>query len=150
MGRRVQRRHLAEVGATRGAVAGHPDRAARQSWDGFGLTITVSRIEGERADLYAAGDLDMASAGVLAACLENQLACNHRFVRLDLSRLAFLDSAGVSAILKAHDCFMADCGTLILTGVGARHARLIEIVGLDSVLLIAAPTPVTALTSASA
>ncbi|MDP9094225.1 MAG: STAS domain-containing protein [Actinomycetota bacterium] len=109
-----------------------------QCWDGFGLTITVTKADRSRASLRLAGDLDIASARMLTACLETQLADGRRFIRMDFSGLAFVDSAGLDAVLEAHDAFLRDRGTLILVGIRGTTKRVVHLLHLDSVLLIAA------------
>jgi hypothetical protein len=42
-------------------------------WSGFGLTLTVTKSDSLRANVRLAGDLDLASAQILAAALEHEL-----------------------------------------------------------------------------
>lgn len=110
------------------------------SWSGFGLTVTVTKCDATRANLRLAGDLDAASTPLLGACLEYHLDTGRQFVRADMSGLAFVDTSGLEVIAEAHQSFLDRRGTLILTGLNARTRRLVRIVGLDTVLLIAADT----------
>lgn len=87
-----------------------------------------------------AGELDAASAPLLGACLEYHLEMGRQFIRADLSGLVFIDTSGLETLHEAHRVFLSRGGTLILTGLNARSRRLVCIVGLDSVLLIAAET----------
>jgi anti-sigma B factor antagonist len=109
-----------------------------QCWTGFGLTLTVTKSDAMRANVRLAGDLDLASAQVLSAALEHELDSGRRFVRLDLSGLAFLDSAGLKALVDLHWMFLGKRGTLILLGLGRQARRLATITATDQVLLIAA------------
>jgi anti-anti-sigma factor len=109
-----------------------------QCWDGFGLTLTVTKADAARASLRLAGDLDIASARLLTACLETQLAHGRRFIRMDFSGLAFVDSAGLDAVVAAHHAFLRKRGTLILIGVRGTTRRVVQLLCLDQVLLIAA------------
>ncbi|MEP7019085.1 MAG: STAS domain-containing protein [Pseudonocardiales bacterium] len=111
-----------------------------QCWAGFGLTVTVTKCDTSRANLRLAGELDAASAPLVGACLEYHLEMGRQFVRADLSGLAFIDTSGLETLHEAHQAFLQRAGTLILTGLNARSRRLVHIVGLDSVLLIAAET----------
>lgn len=118
------------------------------TWTGFGLTITVTRVGPLRADLRVAGDLDMASAPVLMAALEHQLDSGRRYIRVDLSDLAFLDASALAVFVEAHWTFLARRGSLLLDGLSARHRRMVTIAGLGDVLLLAcehadAPEPAT-------
>ncbi|PZS35215.1 MAG: anti-anti-sigma factor [Pseudonocardiales bacterium] len=119
----------------------HVQRASvGQWWAGFGLTVTVTKCDTSRANLRLAGELDAAGAPLLGACLDYHLEMGRQFVRADLSGLAFIDTSGLETIHEAHRHFLNRGGTLILTGLNARSRRLVHIVGLDSVLLIAAET----------
>ena len=109
-----------------------------QCWTGFGLTLTVTKSDAMRAHVRVVGDVDLASAKLLTAALEHELDRGHRFVRLDLSGLGFLDSAGVQALLDAHWMFLGRRGTLILLGMTRQARRLAEITRTDRILLIAA------------
>ncbi|PZS19564.1 MAG: hypothetical protein DLM57_03900 [Pseudonocardiales bacterium] len=112
--------------------------AVGRCWAGFGLTVTVTKCDATRASLRLAGELDAASAPLLAACLEHHLDTGHRFVRANFAGLGFIDTAGLESVSDAHQAFLDRRGTLILTGLNARTRRLVHIVGLDTVLLIAA------------
>lgn len=119
----------------------HVQRASvGQCWAGFGLTVAVTKCDTSRANLRLAGELDAASAPLLGACLEYHLEMGRQFLRADLSGLAFIDTSGLKTLHEAHQGFLNRSGTLILTGLNARSRRLVHIVGLDSVLLIAADT----------
>lgn len=109
-----------------------------QCWTGFGFTLTVTKSDAMRANVRLAGDLDLASARVLTAALEHEVDLGRRYVRLDLSGLGFVDSAGIQALLEAHWLFLRRRGTLILLGLNRQARRLVEITGTDAILLIAA------------
>lgn len=99
------------------------------------FTVTAAHTH---ATVQVQGDMDVANAELLAAVLDNQLIAGRRFVRLDLTRLTFLDCAGLRVLVHAHKAFRADPGgMLLLTGVGARIARLLEITHLDEALFVA-------------
>jgi anti-sigma B factor antagonist len=107
-------------------------------WAGFGLSVTVTRCDEQRANLRLAGELDTASAALCAACFEYHLLTGRRFLRADLSGLAFIDTAGLEVLLDAHRSARAQHGSFILSGLNARTRRLVGILGLDTELLIAA------------
>jgi anti-anti-sigma factor len=117
-------------------------------WGPDSLTVTVLRSDQTRASLRAVGDLDMTGADVLSAALAGQRELGRRFVRLDLTDVTFLDTAGVRALAGEHVAFLRTRGTLIIAGLTARARRLLEMVGLDRELLILepfaeVPTPLT-------
>ena len=107
-------------------------------WEGFGLTLTVTKSDELRANVRLAGDLDVASARLLAAALEHELAAGRRYLRLDLSGLSFLDTAGVTALADMHWAFLGRRGTIIIVGIRPRARRLLALTGMDEVLLVAA------------
>ena len=51
-----------------------------------------------------------------------------------------LDCAGLDVLVEAHNQFLAAGGALIMTGVGGRIARLLEITALDRTLFTVART----------
>jgi anti-anti-sigma factor len=81
--------------------------------------------------------LDSATVGLLAAALEEELRRAHRFVRLDLSRLTFMDGAGLEVLAQAHNQFLAARGTVVLTGLSRQVTRLLAITRLDEALFVA-------------
>lgn len=101
------------------------------------LDVTTGLADATRAIIFVRGDLDAAKCQLLTAVLDNHLQLGHRFVRLDLSRLEFLDAAGLRTLVAAHNQFLAARGNLILTNVGPLVLRLLSLSELDQALLIA-------------
>jgi anti-sigma B factor antagonist len=110
-------------------------------WTGHGLTITVTGHDTLQTAMRATGELDLASAPLLRACFENELASGRRYGRLDLVDIAFVDSTGLTAVVDAHHDFLAAHGMLVVTGVSPRVGRLIHVLGLDDDLLISQYQP---------
>lgn len=110
---------------------------APRTWAGHGLSIVVTVHHTMQAALQLTGDLDLASAPVLSACLENQLDTGRRYGRLDLSAVSFIDAAGLSAIIRAHHAYLAQRGMLILSALSPTVLRLLQVLGTDRELLIA-------------
>jgi anti-sigma B factor antagonist len=105
---------------------------------GASFEVTVLQTDATRAVVALEGELDLANAGLLIGVLTNQLEIGHRYVRLDLSDLDFADACGLSAIVDAHNAFLAAHGNLVLTGVGPRIARLIALTHLEPALFVMA------------
>lgn len=116
-------------------------RAQGEGWVGHGLTITIAKRDAMRAGLRIVGELDLASVPILEACLENLLAVGSRYIRADLSGLSFIDCAGLGALLRAHNEFLAARGTLVITGAGPQTRRVMRIAALEDVLFVAADAP---------
>lgn len=68
-----------------------------------------------------AGELDVATAPALADCLESLLAGGGRSILLDMSRLSFMDCAGISALVRARE----HGATLLLRGCRGEPARVL-------------------------
>ena len=75
------------------------------------------QTDATRAVVALQGEMDLANAGLLVGVLANQLEVGRRYVRLDVSGLEFVDACGLSAILEAHNAFLAAHGNLVLTGI---------------------------------
>jgi anti-anti-sigma factor len=98
---------------------------------------TIVRRDARRATVYLQGELDLATAPNVTAALTDLLTGGYRFLRLDVSRLSFIDCAGLGVLLRAHHAVLAARGTLILTGIGPRIARLLALTDLHTTLFIA-------------
>jgi anti-anti-sigma factor len=105
------------------------------------LDVTTESSDGSRAMIHVRGDLDTANCRLLTAVLDNHLRLGHRFVRLDLSELQFVDGAGLSTLVAGHNQFLAAHGNLVLTNIAPMVVRLLSLTELDQALLIADPPP---------
>ena len=103
---------------------------------GSGLEITISPGRNSRAGLRLVGELDVASASSLRACLEQQVARGRRYLRIDLAGVTFVDAAGIAELVRAHHDLLGRRGTLVITAMSRRCRHLVELVALDQVLLI--------------
>lgn len=88
-------------------------------------------------ELLLVGELDLASAGelerhVAMLCLSDG---GGREIVLDLARLDFVDSTGLRAMLAARQvCEQSGC-SLTLRNCGERVRRVLDLTGMDAVLL---------------
>ena len=99
-------------------------------------TITTVAQDEWRASLELSGEFDARNAAELRAALDAHLEAGRRVLRIDTRSVTFIDSSAVGAIVNVHARCQHEHGSLILTGVHSRTARLFEITGLDRVLLI--------------
>lgn len=99
--------------------------------------VTVQQADGARAVVAVRGELDLSNTDRLTGVLDNQLAIGHRYVRLDLSRLDFMDACGLDAIVRAHNSFLAAHGNLVLTGISRGIEKLLAVTHLDGALFVA-------------
>jgi anti-sigma B factor antagonist len=103
------------------------------------VAIETVECDAVRASVKVAGDLDIATAPTLWGLLQAHLAVGRRFLRLDLAGLTFLDAAALSGIVGAHHDALDRRGTLVLTGVSERTARVLRLAALDTVLFVGGP-----------
>ncbi|HEX4279151.1 MAG TPA: STAS domain-containing protein [Solirubrobacteraceae bacterium] len=80
--------------------------------------------------LALSGELDVVSAPQLELCLNEVMAEAHDRVVLDLSELAFVDSAGVSVLIKGKQDAESSGHTLVLGRPTEQVHRVFALVGL--------------------
>ncbi len=79
------------------------------------------------------GDLDLATAGHLAAVGLLTLSCLHGHgegLIVDLTDVSFIDSTGLSALVKIRNAALDDGRTVALKGPNPHVKRVLEITGL--------------------
>jgi anti-sigma B factor antagonist len=99
------------------------------------VAFEVSQLRvGSVAVLAVTGDVDMLTAVHLTAAIETALATAPTAVIVDLSKVEFLASAGMSALVAAH----ADAAPtrLVVVADGPATSRPMKVVGLDNLLEI--------------
>src|SRR5919197_2416563 len=89
-----------------------------------------------RAAIALCGDLDIANAQDLRAELNEHLDAGRRVIRVDVAALDFMDSTALGELVTASERCTAEQGSLILTNEPARMRRLIDLAGLEHVLLV--------------
>jgi anti-anti-sigma factor len=93
-------------------------------------------LEPEHASLRAAGDLDLAAAWALSDLLHRTgEITGHKFIRLDLWAVAFMDCSCLGVLVGAHCRLQAVGGQLTLTSVSGPVDRLVRLTHLDQKLL---------------
>lgn len=99
----------------------------------FAFAIHESQ-RGDAIRLTLIGDLDLAAAPLLEQRLE-ELRAQHRAVRLDLSRLEFMDSSGVHVLIRSFNFASSDGWSFqIEAGASPPAVRLIELMNLGRLL----------------
>ena len=94
------------------------------------LTITTTIDDRGKVVVAVAGEVDLATAPQLAACLLDR---TDRDVVVDLSRVTFLDSSGLSALVAGNQALRANGHVLRTFGEQDNVRRILEITGLDKV-----------------
>ncbi|MFE3034778.1 STAS domain-containing protein [Streptomyces canus] len=80
------------------------------------------------------GEIDHQSVGALTQALARADAAVGRRVVIDLSRVTFMDSSGVNALIAAFQSAGAAGGWLRLVVVRGAVLRTLQLVGLDTVI----------------
>jgi anti-sigma B factor antagonist len=94
------------------------------------LEVRAER-HGPRARLTVAGELDLATAGVLREAAAAQLRSGElRELVLDLGGVTFLDSSGLGALLQVRGDLLSAGSSLAIDAVASGTARIIAIAGL--------------------
>jgi anti-sigma B factor antagonist len=83
-----------------------------------------------------AGDLDHRSAPGVRALLPGLALRSGQQLVVDLARLAFCDSSGITVLIATRNHALAADATVVLSAVPERVSRVFRIVGLDQVFTI--------------
>jgi anti-anti-sigma factor len=94
------------------------------------------RVEhrGAATAVRIAGELDMATAPMLAGCVNDLIAANSTRVLVELDELTFCDSAGLTVLIQGDRQCAAHGGWLRVSGSSGHVARVLEISGLEELL----------------
>jgi anti-sigma B factor antagonist len=85
--------------------------------------------EGERCRLMLHGELDLATASVLEAEIRDVQARGVKELMLDLSDLQFMDSTGLTILVREHQAADMNGHTISLRGRTPQVHRLFELTG---------------------
>ena len=88
----------------------------------------------QRCRLTIRGDVDIDAAPRLTAAVDAALRSGRRHIELDLVPVTFLDSTGLSALLRSRDAATAAGGTLYVISASSTVVRLLEITDLTDLL----------------
>lgn len=86
--------------------------------------------QGEAQILAVSGELDLAAAGSLEEELERALTSGSGPIIIDLKDLDFIDSTGLSVLVRAHQRAEESGRQLGLVNPGAQVDRLLSLTGL--------------------
>ncbi len=120
-----------------------PDPTDPMPADGLpSLGIHVWRA-GDQCTLALDGELDLSSVDLLSEAIQEVRAGGAVRVIVDLSRLGFMDSSGMHALLTAASELGDDGRGLTIVPGHGRVQRALEVAGLVDVLPFAPPPPPT-------
>jgi anti-sigma B factor antagonist len=98
------------------------------------------RNEGRAPVVVVSGELDLASGPELEAVLERFSTQPTELLIIDLRQVDFMDSTGLSIIVKAHQRFADDGRQLALVRGPSQVQRLLDLTGVaDRLPLVDAP-----------
>lgn len=97
------------------------------------LATGIEVVEGDPV-VSVVGDVDLVTAGVLRQALAEALEVSPRLV-VDVGRVTFIDSSGLSALADAHRKACDEGGAVRLRSPSPMLKRLLEITRLDTLLL---------------
>jgi anti-sigma B factor antagonist len=101
------------------------------------LGIQVTATDNGQAMLFALdGNLDVATSPSLRAALLERAEHDHHEIIVDLSRLEFLDSTGLGALIGARKRAAEHGGSLRLVAHEGQILRLLRITGLLDVFAV--------------
>jgi anti-sigma B factor antagonist len=81
------------------------------------------------------GELDLATAPMLRACLDSPVLHGTADVEIDMAELTYLDSAGMSVLVQHWRDLNASGGSLVVFNASPMALRLFGITGLTPLLL---------------
>ena len=102
---------------------------AGQDHGAAGPLLVLVRWHGACATVTLHGELDLATAPLLTACLTGVLAEQPRQLTVDLARLDFIDCAGIAPLVMARR-LLPPGRPLILRSPTAAARRLLRLTGL--------------------
>jgi anti-sigma B factor antagonist len=100
---------------------------------GDDLGVRASSIDGVSV-LVVQGELDTFTAPRLAKAIDHGLAASTTALVVDLSKLEFLASAGMSVLLDGHKSAQGSGKRLIVVADGPATSRPMKLMGLDQEL----------------
>ena len=104
--------------------------------DTFGTT--ASRTNGT-AVVAVRGDVDLYTAPQLWETIDAAIAGTPHELVIDLSGVSFLDSSGLSVLLRAHKRLRPIDGTVVIRGAADQVFMTLDVTKLTSVLAVEAP-----------
>ena len=91
--------------------------------------------DGDDAVIVAHGEIDVATAATLSAAVDEGLATLPGRLVLDLADVPFVDSTGLSALVRAYRHLPPGC-PMVLRRASPRVARVLGITGVDTLFLV--------------
>jgi anti-sigma B factor antagonist len=98
--------------------------------------LKVSRAEnGDTIELALDGELDLASVSNLESALFEALACRPACVVVDAARLSYMDSSGISCLMRAANEARSTGARVVVRNADGVVANVMSITGVDAELI---------------
>ena len=98
------------------------------------MQVSIERREGQVAVVTPEGRLDLASASEFKQTLNDAVAAGDRTLVVDLSKVPFVDSSGLGALISGMKATRLAGGDLRLAQVGEQARLILELTSLDKVM----------------
>jgi anti-anti-sigma factor len=103
--------------------------------------LAVWQRDQNRATVVLDGELDLASAPDLQACLAEISADGVLHVVIDMANLGFIDSTGIGVLVSDFKRLSEAGGSMVVCNAGPRTFRVFEMAGLVELLSVTRDGP---------
>lgn len=100
------------------------------------FSVDTAELDGNAFVVTVSGEADMYTVPALEQALQGVVGLGGTSVVLDLAEVSFMDSTGLSVLLRHDRKFRSLGGELVIVADDRRLLRTFEITGLDRVLTI--------------
>jgi anti-sigma B factor antagonist len=101
------------------------------------MEIEISELADGVVLVLPNDSIDTATSGALRDCLTAKLQQGSRRVVVDLSRVRYIDSSGLSSLVASANAFAAENGRLVLCSAPAGVLRILQLTKLDEYFQLA-------------
>ena len=93
--------------------------------------LVVDVVEGAPPTVALVGEVDPHTAPQLDEVLTRLVEDGATAIRIDATRLDFIDSSGLRVLVEAHRRLGGDRSSIVMAGISPTLSRLLEVTGLD-------------------
>ena len=98
------------------------------------MQVNIEKREGQVAVVTPEGRLDLASASEFKQALNDAVNAGDRILIVDLSKVPFVDSSGLGALISGMKATRLAGGDLRIAQVGEQARLILELTTLDKVM----------------
>ena len=98
------------------------------------MLVNIEKLEGQVAVVTPEGRLDLASASEFKQALNDAVDAGSRILVVDLSKVPFVDSSGLGALISGVKATRLAGGDLRIAQVGEQARLILELTTLDKVM----------------